>query len=75
MSLTVKGKVYGTYIRPAMLYDIETVPVMKYQERKFQAAEMRILRFTLGLTRKDKVRNERVREVLETRRFGEKTWE
>ena len=47
-----------------MLYGMETVPVTKYQERKFDVAEMSVLHFTLGLTRKDKVRNKRVREVL-----------
>ena len=75
MSLRVKGKVYRTCVRPAMLYGMETVPVTKYQERKFDVAEMSMLRFTLGLTRKDKVRNNRVREVLGVRRFGEKARE
>ena len=49
MSLKVKGKVYRTCIRPAMLYGMETVPVTKYQERKFEVAEMSMLHFTLGL--------------------------
>ena len=75
MSLRVKGKVYRTCVRPAMLYGMETVPVSKYQERKFEVAEMSMLRFTLGLTRSDKVRNKRVREVLGVRRFGEKARE
>ena len=75
MSLKVKGKVYRTCVRPAMLYGMETVLVTKYQERKFEVSEMSMLRFTLGLTRKDKVRNERVREVLGMRRFREKARE
>ena len=32
MSLRVKGKVYRTCIRPAILYGMETVPVIKHQE-------------------------------------------
>ena len=71
----MKRKVYRTCIRPAMLYGMETVPVTKYQERKFEVAEMSMLRFTLRLTRKDKVRNKRVREILGVRRFGEKARE
>ena len=70
MLLRVKGKVYRTCVRPAMLYGMKTVPVTKYQERKFEVAEMSMLCFTLWLTRKDKVRNKRVREVLGMRRFG-----
>ena len=36
MSLGVKGKVYRTCVRPAMLYGMGTVPVTEYQERKFE---------------------------------------
>ena len=43
--------------------------------KTFEVAEMSMLRFTLGLTRKEKVRNKRVREVLGMRRFGEKARE
>ena len=75
MLLRVKGKVYRTCVRPVMLYGMETVPVTKYRERKFEVAEMSMLRFTLGLTRKVKLRNKRVREVLGMRRFGEKARE
>ncbi|XP_063596253.1 uncharacterized protein LOC134773106 [Penaeus indicus] len=33
---------------------------------------MRMLRFTLGLTRKNRIRNETVRDMLATRKLGEK---
>ncbi|XP_037801969.1 uncharacterized protein LOC119596714 [Penaeus monodon] len=58
MPIGVKGKIYRTCVRPALLYDMETIPVTKLQEVKMEVAEMRILRFTLGLTRKNRIRNE-----------------
>ena len=75
MSLRVKGKMYSICVRPVMLYGMGTVSVIKYQERKFEVAEMSMLYFTLELIRKDKVRNKRVREVLGMRWFGEKARE
>ena len=42
----VKGRMYKTMIRPAMLYCMETVAVTKGQERKMEVAEMKILRFS-----------------------------
>ena len=43
LSAKVKGKMYKSVVRPAMLYGMETV------------------RWALGVTRKDKIRNEYVR--------------
>ncbi|XP_047482475.1 uncharacterized protein LOC125034618 [Penaeus chinensis] len=72
MPIGVKGEIYGTCVRPVMLYDMETVPVTKLQEAKVEVAEMRMLRFTLDLTRKNRIRNETVRDMLATRRLEEK---
>ncbi len=47
----VKGKLYKTVIRPAMLYGMEAVAVTKAQERQMEVAEMKMLRFSLGLTK------------------------
>jgi len=58
----LKGKMYKTIVRPAMLYGLETVPLTKSQEKKIETEEMRILRFSLGLTRLDRVKNEVVRQ-------------
>ena len=58
----VKGRLYKTMVRPAMLYGMEAVAVTKRQEKQMEVAEMRMLSFPMGLTRKDKVRNEVVRE-------------
>ena len=45
------------------------------QEGRMEMAEMKMLRFSLGLTRVNKVRNEEVRRMLGTRRLGEKARE
>ena len=54
----VKGKVCSSVVRPAMVYGLETVAVTKKQVEEMEVAEMKMLRFTMGVTRKDKIRNE-----------------
>ena len=68
----VKGKTYKTIVRPAMLYDMETVAMTKRQERKMEVAEMKMLRFSLGVTRVDRLRNEEIRERLGVTELGAK---
>ena len=60
----VKGKVYSSVVRPAMVYGLETVPVTKKQVEEMEVAEMKLLRFTMGVTRKDKIRNEHIRSTV-----------
>ena len=62
VSGTVQGLLYKTMVRPAMMYGIETVAVTKEQQRRMQVVEMKILRWSLGLTKKDRVKNEEIRE-------------
>ena len=50
ISLRVKGKVYKTVVRPAMMYGAETWAVKKAQEKKLDVAEMRMLRWMSGVT-------------------------
>ena len=52
----LKGKVYKTMIKPAMMYGTETWALKKAEERKVQVAEMRMLRWMVGRSRKDKIR-------------------
>ena len=54
----VKGKVYSSVVRPAIVYGLETVAVTKKQVEEMEVAEMKMLRFAMGVTRKDKIRNE-----------------
>ncbi|XP_063586490.1 uncharacterized protein LOC134763889 [Penaeus indicus] len=68
----IKGKVYRTCVRPAMMYGLELIPLTKAAESKMEVAEMRMLRFSLGLTKLNSVPNAEVRKQLQTRRFGDK---
>ena len=61
ISAKVKGKFYKSVVRPAMTYGSETWPVKKAQERKLEVAEMRMLRWMCGVTRRDRIRNDYIR--------------
>ena len=71
----VKGKVYKVAVRPAMLYGLETVTLTKRQEAEMEVAQLKMLRFSLGVTRMDKIRNEYIRGTAQVGKFGEKTRE
>ena len=55
-----------------MLYGLETVAVTKKQVEEMEVAEMKMLRFTMGVTRKDKIRNEHIRSTVKVERLGMK---
>ena len=75
VSAKMKGKIYKTVVRPAMMYGLETVALTKRQEAELEVAELRMLRFSLGVTRMDKIRNKYIRGAAHVRRFGEKVRE
>lgn len=60
----LKGKFYRTAIRPALLYGTECWAVKYCHVHKMKVAEMRMLRWMCGHTRKDKIRNEIIRKKL-----------
>ena len=60
ISTRVKGKVYKTVVKPAMMYGAEKWPINKAQGQRLNMAEMRMLRWMYGITRMDKIRNERI---------------
>ena len=47
----------------------------KRQEAEMEVAELKMLRFSLGVTRMDKIRNEYIRGTAQVGKFGEKTRE
>ncbi|WP_317593309.1 hypothetical protein, partial [Lactiplantibacillus plantarum] len=59
--LKLKGKFYRRAIRPVLLYGSECWAVKYQHEQKTSVAEMRMLRWMCGHTRKDKIRNEVIR--------------
>ncbi|KAG2619545.1 hypothetical protein PVAP13_3NG087801 [Panicum virgatum] len=58
----LKDKFYRTTIRPAMLYGAECWPTKRRHVQQLSVAEMRMLRWFCGHTRRDRVRNEVIRE-------------
>ncbi|KAK3556372.1 hypothetical protein QTP70_008008 [Hemibagrus guttatus] len=75
ISARIKGKVYRTVVRPAMLYGLETVSLRKRQESELEVAELKMLRFSLGVTRLDRIRNEYIRGTAHVGRLGDKVRE
>ena len=65
----VKEKVYRSVVRPEMVYGLETVAVTKKQVEEMEVAEMKMLRFAMGVTRKDKIRNEYIRDTIKVKRL------
>ncbi|KAK3566642.1 hypothetical protein QTP86_001843 [Hemibagrus guttatus] len=45
ISARIKGKVYRTVVRPAMLYGLETVSLRKREESELEVAELKMLRW------------------------------
>ena len=72
LSAKFKGKMYKSVVRPAMLYGMETVAVTERQMRKMEVAELKMVRWALGVTRKDKIRNEYVRGTAKIAKPGDK---
>ncbi|ONM02098.1 Retrovirus-related Pol polyprotein LINE-1 [Zea mays] len=58
----LKDKFYRTAIRPAMLYGAECWPTKRRHVQQLSVAEMRMLRWICGHTRRDRVRNDDIRE-------------
>ena len=71
----MKGKVYNTAVRPAMLYGMETVALMRRQEVELEVAELRMLRFAMGVMRLDKIKSTHVRGTVNIVRIGKKVRE
>ena len=44
LSARVKGKMYESVVRPAMLYGMETLAVMERQMGKVEVAELKMVR-------------------------------
>ena len=60
----LKGKFYRKAIRPAMLYGVECWPTKRRYVQQISVVEMRMLRWICGHTRRDRVRNDDIRDRL-----------
>ncbi|XP_070025488.1 uncharacterized protein [Nicotiana sylvestris] len=60
--LRIKGKFYRVVVRPAMLYGAGCWPVKNSHLQKMRVAEVRMLRWMCGCTRRDRIKNETIRD-------------
>ena len=60
--IKLKDKVYKTVIKPTMTYGADCWAIRKKDENRLHVAEMRMLRWIRGKTRKDHVRNQIIQE-------------
>ena len=68
-------KVYKTVVRPALLYGAESLAVGKKDEDLMSRAEMGMLRWILGVSRLEKLRNEEIRRRCGVADIVEKMWD
>ena len=61
LSAKIKGKMCQSAIRLAMLYGMETVAMTEKQVKKIEVAELKMVRWALGVARKVNIKNEYVR--------------
>ena len=57
----LKIKLYKTVVRPEMVYGIECWALRKQEEQLVHTTEMKMLRWSQGKTRKDRIKNETIR--------------
>lgn len=70
INVRLKGKVYKTMVRPAMMYELETWPLKKTQERKLEMEEMNMPTWICGMTNMDKIRTERIRWTVKVEKIS-----
>jgi hypothetical protein len=64
MPIQLKGKVYKTMVRPVMIYGAEAWTMTRRGEGLLERTEMRMLRWMLGISLRDRNRNEDIRKKL-----------
>ncbi|XP_037804916.1 uncharacterized protein LOC119599255 [Penaeus monodon] len=69
--IRLKGKVHKTVVRPALTYGLEAAPLKKLEKKKWDAAEM-MLRWMVGVTRRDRIRNDYIRGTVEVMEISKK---
>ena len=62
MRVEVKKVIFESVLTPILLYGAETWSMTGREEGRIQSAEMYVLRTIIGKTRRDRLRNERIKE-------------
>ena len=55
-----------------MVYGLKTVAVTKKQVEEMEFAKMKMLRFAMGVTKKDNIKNDYIRGTVKVERLGMK---
>ena len=63
ISLKVRGTLYKSYVRNALTYGAECWALKMEDETRLKTPEMRMLRMMCGKTLKDKINNEKIRDM------------
>ncbi|XP_048353798.1 uncharacterized protein LOC125433337 [Sphaerodactylus townsendi] len=71
----LKAKIYTTVVRPVALYGAECWPATKKHKQALNTIEMKMLRWTLGLTLLDHVPNDDIRQRLGIQAISKKMQE
>ncbi|VDP28655.1 unnamed protein product [Heligmosomoides polygyrus] len=58
----LKSKIYRAFIRPVAMYGAECWPATKEVEARLSVMETKMLRWTAGVTRMDRIRNDAIRQ-------------
>ena len=61
--MKLKSKLYKTVVRPAMVDGRECWALRKQEEQRLHTTEMKMLRWSQGKTRKDRIKNETIRGI------------
>ena len=64
-------QLYQTVLVPRLTYGMESIPLQDKQISKIQSSEMKYLREAVNKTRRDRIRNERIREEAGRRSLDE----
>ena len=75
MPVKLKGKVYKTVVRPALLYGAETWATTRGQEARLEVNEMRMPRWMCGVIRRGTILNEHIRGTTRVVKASKKTTE
>jgi hypothetical protein len=61
MPIKLKGKAYQTIVRPAILYGSECWTMYKTYSKQLETTEMRMLRWSSGVSLRDKIKSSHIR--------------